>query len=151
MYLHAHSALHFNGEVMKPDIVVWSFGIGIWLCNFYIYYNRVILGKFIRFLMKQCAFDEQSALTLEESGFANNHMLVGALKKGSATLYGVVHVTEEKAYYIPEEKKKKADKMFASEGTSLVIAIAASIVILLASYAVALALPWVISVVENVF
>ena len=151
MFLHAHSALHFNGETMELNIVVWSLGIGICLCNFYIYYNKVILGKFIRYLAEHNAFDAQSAQTLENSGFSGNPLLVGALKRGSAALYGVVAVTDDKAYYIPAEKKKKAQKMFASHGTSLVLAIASSVVILAASYAVTLVLPWVISVIQNVF
>ena len=96
------------------NIVLWSLGIGACLCNFYIYYNRVILGGFIRELLKLNAFSAETAADPTKNGM-KNVFLQNALKSKSNTLYGVITQCDN-GYYIPDLKKQKAEKMFSKKG-----------------------------------
>lgn len=132
------------------NIVLWSFGIGMCLCNFYIYYNRVILGGFIRNLISHEAFSTETSVSLSEAGSDKSIFLKKALKSSSNTIYGVVTECDGK-YYISEEKRNKAEKMFIKKGTSLWMSFAACIGILAVTYAATLVVPYIIEAAKNVF
>ena len=132
------------------NIVLWSLGIGMCLCNFYIYYNRVVLGAFIRSLMKQEAFSEETAASLEKTGADKNAFLKKALKSNSSTIYGVVTEADGK-YYISEARRSKAEKMFVKKGTSLLLSIAACVAILAVTYLATMVVPYIIEATKNVF
>ena len=120
------------------------------LCNFYIYYNRVILGGFIRALVKQKAFSADAAVPLSDTGADKNVFLKKALKSKSNTIYGVV--TEiNGGYYISEEKRGKAEKMFIKKGTSLWMSALACVAILAVTYLATLVVPYLIEATKNVF
>ena len=141
MYFLMHSAMRWNGENMDNyiNIAVWSLAIGICLCNFYIYYNRTVLGGFVRALMEKDAFSADSACTLDMISISSKAFIKSALRRGSHSLYGVVACTEENgAYYIPSEKKNKAEKMFCAKGASILMTLVSCILILVAAYLVTL-------------
>ncbi|MBQ9921581.1 MAG: hypothetical protein IJO52_05305 [Clostridia bacterium] len=132
------------------DIVLWSLGIGMCLCNFYIYYNRIIHGGFIRSLIGHEAFSPEAAASLPEAGCDKSIFLKKALKSKSNTIYGVVTECDGK-YYISEEKRNKAEKMFVKKGTSLWMTIVACIGILAVTYAATLIVPYIVEATKNVF
>ena len=143
-----------DGEIMNDylNLLVWSLGIGICLCNFYIFYNKAVLGRMVRGLIKRQAFAPDNALSLAELGLDKNAFVSGAVKKKSSALYGVIEQIDDKnAYYIPESKKEKADKLFSTKESSLAVAVGSSVLILLVTYLVTLVIPFIISVAQGIF
>lgn len=131
-------------------IIVWSLGIGICLCNFYIYYNKTILGNFVRKFIEKEIFGEESAISAENLGLSQERFEKAL--KSSVALRGVVERLEQQhVYYIPEDKKAKAIKMFGTKGTSIIHVIIMSFIILAFSYLAGIALPWIISVIQGLF
>lgn len=122
------------------------------MCSFYIYYNKTVLGGFVRALIKKEAFSSDSACTLDMLEVWGKAFVKTALKKGSQSLMGVIeHADEKDAYYIPLEKKDKAEKMFCIKGASLLITFGSCILVLASAYLLTLVLPWIISLSESIF
>lgn len=134
------------------NVLLWSLGIGVCLCNFYIYYNKVILGALVRRLLEKGADAPEKALSLAETGLDGNAFVKNALKRKSSSVYGVVaEGNTESAYYIPEEKREKAEKMFSTKESSLAVAIASSILILIMTFLVTLVVPFIVSMIQGIF
>ncbi|MBQ9941249.1 MAG: hypothetical protein IJO74_06910 [Clostridia bacterium] len=132
------------------NIILWSLGIGVCLCNFYIYYNRIVLGKFVRELIKKSSYSENDAVFPDAVGLQNDLFLKNSLKSKTSVLYGVITRCEN-GFYIPEEKKDKAEKMYGLKGSSFAMVIISSAAIIATVYLLTIIMPYLVELAKNIF
>jgi len=125
--------------------------IGIVIAAVYAFYNKNILGSFVRRLLEEGCDSEENGLTLRELGFDKSSLVRFALRPTSS-LTRVVEFTsgEETAeggekvkargrrspktdldsavFYIPAEKAEKASRTYDSHGTTI-LSVALTIVV----------------------
>ncbi len=76
--LDLNSWLTNNG--MTLEIVVWSMFLGVMIGSFLIFFNKKVLGSFVRALIEAQAFSPETAKTLAETGFTKNFFVRTALR-----------------------------------------------------------------------
>lgn len=122
------------------NLIIWSMYIGILLATFYSYYQKRVVGGFVRHLMSQGANTIDNAKTLQELGYQNHAAIRRELSKPAPLRKmvweaednhrtgedGVIYCAREKKldlnlgrFYIPEEKRIEADLRYNGKGTDL--------------------------------
>lgn len=84
-------------------------------------FSRHFWGRFLKALNDKNAFDEGSAVTLSDIGYKKSLLIKYALshKTTVSFIVGKVEAKPDTKYYIPEEKRRKAEALFRSDGLSL--------------------------------
>ncbi len=161
-------SFNFVKQVSSIQTIVLAMAVGILIAALLSVYYRSLLGQFIRHLVKENAFSEEKALSLEQTPYGKNIFIRSALASGNA--YGsVLYYTdgektesirphgkrpdkkqiEARKYFIPEELKYRAEFMFDKKGSNLpglilsILAVAALVVFCL------LVIPDLLTMVEN--
>ncbi len=128
--------------VSSVQTVVLAMAVGVFVAAIMAVYYRSLLGKFIRYLLKEKIFSPEQALSVEETPYKKNVFIRSALASGNA--YGSVlyysdgetvasirpngkrpnkEQIKARKYYIPDELKYRAEFMFKRKGTNLVTVI----------------------------
>lgn len=109
-------------------LIIWAVCIGVVLGYIGNFVSKAIMGPFVRALLSKDAIGEEKAVSLREVGFLYNKLLMIAIRDGSS-LRNIVSVVggnlptitagkktaidyEKALFYIPEEKKAKAQATF---------------------------------------
>ena len=119
---------------MSLELVVWSLFIGVLIASGMSFYNKWILGSFVRRLLADKAETPGSGKTLEEAGFGKNFLVKRALRS-NLTLRRVVAFSlavgaptkidtetgeplltveniDSARFFVPAEKNFRADMMY---------------------------------------
>ncbi len=110
---------------MSLDLVLWSMFIGIVIGALAIFYNKKIGGAVVRKLFDEKSTDPSTAMTLTQMGLQKNFLIRFALRRGSGLRKVVLSVeedakvTDETAFYLPEEKYPRAALQYDNNGTSI--------------------------------
>jgi len=124
--------------------------VGFVIASGYIYYNKILLGSFVRTLLSEGCLSMQSAKTLSELGFMKNPFVRFSLRP-STSLCRIVSSADESFYsegkrtggkkekrdfstlrfYISEEKYSKAEKLYEDSGVTALAVLATAIVFLI--------------------
>lgn len=97
--------------------LIWCFAVGIAVAAAYTYYVKGIVGKLVRALVREEAYDGESAKSLEALG-CGGFIYRFILRKGQAD-NGYVLCTEDRRVYL---LKDKADRLLAKHGSNEVSA-----------------------------
>lgn len=81
--------------------------VGLCIAAFCTVYNKRVLGKFVRKLLKEECLSKESAKTLSELGVMQNYAIRNAVRK-SVNLRRVLKCVEEEEF-ISEQEKKRAE------------------------------------------
>lgn len=156
--------LDFFSRLSTSELVVWSVFIGIMIGACSIYYNKRIIGAFVRDLISRGACDRDTALSLEELGYAKNRFVRHALRDGSvlrkmvweaddnftSDAAGVCFSARTKKmdlntahFFIDESNRIKADMRYSAKGSDFITLVIAVVVFFVASYALLLFIPYI--------
>ncbi len=146
--------LNFGGPLTAGKLIIWAIIIGFMIAAFVCLYNKVFLGKFVSFLLKNKADTEETAKTLKDAGISNA-FVKRALK--SETLYSKLVCTNETdkkdilnvRFFIPSEKRDRADRLYAHNGISTTILIISLFLLVLLAAIAYIALPELIQMTKN--
>lgn len=129
-------------------LVIVTMAIGILLAGILAIYYRSLLGKFVRYLLKNKIHSEECAVALADTPYRRNLFIKGALRSGG--VYGkVINYTDgedggsvfvsgklpdrktvsRRKYYIPEDMRYRAEFMFTKKGTNIPVLIVTIILI----------------------
>lgn len=139
-------------RTMTRNVIV-ALCIGIVLASLYAAYQRGVVGKPVRALLRAEAFSPESAKTLAELSLASNPFVVFEIER-NRVLRGLICVVEgeegeEPRYYIPEELKYRADVRFEAKGNG-VFALLLSVVVAVGLAAALIALlPTCLTIIDN--
>ena len=147
------------------ELTVWSIAVGSVCAVLFTYYNRTILGGFVRTLINKEALSIDSAITLAEAGYQKNAFVKRALLKRDTFRKIVFEVDDEiviaseghsfsartkpinlntARFYIAQENRVMAELRYDNQGANIFGVVTSVIVILALAYVVTLVVPHLI-------
>ncbi len=124
--------------VSSIHTIVYAMAAGIFIACLLAVYYRSLLGRLIRYMIKQKVFSPEQAVSIEDTPYKKNIFIRSALASGNA--YGnVLYYTDgercecirpkgkrpskeqirQRKYYIPDEFRYRAEFMFKKKGNNL--------------------------------
>jgi hypothetical protein len=152
-------------NISALELTVWSIAIGSVCAILFTYYNRTILGGFVRTLISKEALSIDSAITLAEAGYQKNAFIRRALMKRDTFRKIVFEVDDEimiaseghsfsartkpinlntARFYVAQENKIMAELRYDNKGADIFGIITSIIVVLALAYVVTLVVPHLI-------
>jgi hypothetical protein len=149
-------------NISALELTVWSIAIGSVCAILFTYYNRTILGGFVRTLISKEALSIDSAITLAEAGYQKNTFIRRALMKRDTFRKIVFEVDDEimiaseghsfsartkpinlntARFYVAQENKIMAELRYDNKGADIFGIITSIIVVLALAYVVTLVVP----------
>jgi hypothetical protein len=149
-------------NISALELTVWSIAIGSVCAILFTYYNRTILGGFVRTLISKEALSIDSAITLAEAGYQKNAFIRRALMKRDTFRKIVFEVDDEimiaseghsfsartkpinlntARFYVAQENKIMAELRYDNKGADIFGIITSIIVVLALAYVVTLVVP----------
>ena len=98
--------------------LILAFCIGLSIAAFGAVYNKRVLGKFVRRILKEECLSPESAKTLSELNTMQNYAIRNAVRK-SVNLRRVVKCAEEEEFLAEQEKKREEHEEKRKENPSL--------------------------------
>ena len=144
---------NFGGQLATGQIIIWAIIIGFAIAALISLYNRVFLGKFVAYLLKNKANSPDRAKSPSDAAIVNIFLKNALKSKGAFTK---IVRTEDNVgdvmnmrYFITDENAVRAERTYARNGASpvnLIIAFVLLIVIAVIAYTV---IPELIQMAEN--
>ena len=126
--------------MMTQEIIIQGIFLGLILAVLTIGYNKIIIGKFIKALIKSEANHPLRAKTFEQLGVVQNIFIKAALRKGG-TLRRIVCEPDDSEmkgrFYIPEDKLYRAGRIYGGKDVDILM-IAAVLVVLFIFFGIVL-------------
>ncbi|MGM9636607.1 MAG: hypothetical protein ACI3YK_01330 [Eubacteriales bacterium] len=153
------------------QIVIWSVFIGIVIGACSLYYNKRVIGSFVRALLRSGASGPDSARTLEELGYGKNIFVKHALRDGSVLRKMVWEAddnftTDASGYtfsartkrmdintahfYVDESNRIKVDLRYSAKGTDIITLLVGVIIFVVVAYALLLFIPYITDLFASV-
>lgn len=166
------SFLDMLSRASSLEIIIWSFFIGTLIGAVALYYQKRVIGSFVRALLADGASDPASARTLEELGYSKNRFVRHALRGGSVLRKMVWEAQDNfttdaqgntysartrkmdintARFYIDESNRVKADLRYSNKGSDFLTLLIGVVVFAVAAYALLLFIPYIISSIGNIF
>ncbi len=111
--------------LISITLVIWSVVLGIIIAQFIMFYNRRIIGSFFRALIREEAFDEESAKSIFEIGQTANDAVIAKLKRSRSfrtlvtSLDGDEIPNENTKFYITEEQRTRIRDQWGERSESV--------------------------------
>ena len=152
-------------NISTLELTVWSIAVGAVVAVFFTYYNRTILGGFVRTLINKEALSIDSAITLAEAGYQKNVFVKRALLKRNTFRKIVFEVDDEiiiaseghsfsartkpidlstARFYVAQENKTMAELRYDNKGADLFGVITSIIIVFALAYVITLVFPHLI-------
>jgi len=139
-------------ETLKLDNMLQGIFFGVLAAVLVIAYNKLVIGKFVKALIKAEAVHPNFAKTFEELHMKKNFFLAFALRNRSMLRKFVFEPDGDDrkgSFYIPEDKLYRAGRMYGGKDVDLLM-VAAVIIILFIFFAVLLmVLPGIMAQVSS--
>ena len=129
--------------LVSLQFVVMAIAFGLIIAFIAVYYQRRVIGSFVRAIRQAEAIDEETAKTLAELGQENNVSAIAKLQKSSSlralisvcdaetTEKGALVIDESTRFYIAKEQEERARKQFGDRQDSLIPIIIGSIILVI--------------------
>lgn len=135
---------------MTLELVVWSLFIGVVIASGVSFYNKWILGSFVRRLLAEKAETPGSGKTLEEAGFSKNPIIRRALRRnlalrrvvsfdlGEADCSDEVRLTADNIakakFFVPADRNFRADMMYNQKRNDILLILLALLAFFAAAF-----------------
>ena len=132
-----------SDALVSLQFIVMAIAFGLIIAFIAVYYQRRVIGSFVRAIRYAEANDEESAKTLAELGQENNVSAIAKLKKSPSlrslisvcdaevTEKGEFVIDENSRFYIAKEKEERARKQFGDNQDSLIPILIGSIILVI--------------------
>lgn len=152
------------------EMVIWCMFIGLMLASIFMFYQKKVIGAFVRALLSAEASDSASAKSLMELGYSRNYPVRSALRKGGALRKlvwetGDNYVENEQGikysarqtpmdvntarFYITNENRIRAELRYSEKGTDVFMLIITALVFLMVAYLAVTYLPDLLNLIKN--
>lgn len=157
-------------SISSMEMVIWCMFIGLMLATFFMFYQKRVIGAFVRKLLSAEASDQSSAKSLTELGYAHNHAVRTALR-GGGVLRKLVWENDDNyienengvkysarqtpmdintaRFYIPEDNRIRAELRYSEKGTDVFMLIITALVFLMIAYLAANYLPDLLQFIKD--
>lgn len=152
------------------EMVIWCMFIGLMLAAISMFYQKKVIGSFVRALLSANASDQTTAKTLMDLGFARSYPVRSALRKGGA-LRKLVWETDDNflenengikysarqtpmdvntaRFYISEENRIRAELRYSAKGSDVFMLIITALVFLMIAYLAVTYLPDLLQLLKD--
>lgn len=151
------------------NLVIWSVYLGFIIASIMYYYQKKVIGGFVRHLMEQGANSPDNALTLTELGYQNHPAIRRELSKNGALRKmvwevednyrtgedGFLYCAREKAldlnigkFYVSEERRIDAELRYDNKGTDLFSLIIAAVIFFVLAVVACIWLPTLLALIR---
>lgn len=152
------------------QIIIWSFFIGILIGAVSLFYQKRVIGAFVRDLLANGAANPDNARSLEELGYGKNRFVRHALRSGSVLRKliweaqdnyttdqnGVTYSARTKRmdintarFYIDESNRIRADLRYSAKGSDVLTLLIGVVVFAVAAYALLLFIPYIVDLFKS--
>lgn len=151
------------------NLIIWAVYIGFMIASVMYYYQKKVVGGFVRKVMEMGANSPDTALTLSELGY-QNHPAIRRELSGRGPLRkmvwevednyrtgedGVLYCAREKAldlnigkFYVSEERRIDAQLRYDNKGTDLFSLIIAAVIFFVVAVLACIWLPTLLSLIR---
>lgn len=151
------------------NLIIWAIYIGFMLAMILNYYQKKVIGAFVRSVIEQGALTSDSAKTLEELGYHGKPLIRRELAKYSALRKmvwevddnyrtgedGTLYCAREKTldlnlgkFYIPEERRIQAQLRYDDKGSDIFALIISAAVLFALAVVACIWLPGIIAAIH---
>lgn len=132
-----------SDALVSIQFIVMGLAFGLIIAFIAVYYQRRVIGSFVRAIRNAEAVDEESAKTLAELGQENNVSAISKLKKSTSlrnliticdmqtTEKGAIIIDDNTRFYIAKEKEERSRKQFGDSEDSLLPIILGSLAMII--------------------
>jgi len=119
-------------DIFTMDTILQGLFGGMILAVLVVAYNKLVIGRFVKALIKAGAVHPNFAKTFEQLDVKKNFMIAYALRTKGFLRKFVLEPEEENrkgAYYIPEDRLYRAGRIYGGKDVDLLI-VAATVLVL---------------------
>ena len=127
-------------NILNMDVVLRGFFIGSIIYVLVVAYNKLVIGKFVKALIKAEAVHPAFAKSFEQLNIKKSFMLSFSMRSRSNLRKFIFELDDEDRkghYYIPEDKLYRAGRMYGGKDVDLLM-VAALILVLFIFFAIVL-------------
>ena len=127
-------------NIITIDVVLRGFFVGVLLAVLCVAYNKLVIGKFVKALIKAEAIHPAFAKTFEQLELKKNFFILYALRAKGTLRKLVFELDDEERkghYYIPEDKLYRAGRLYGGKDVDILM-VAALILVLFVFFAIVL-------------
>jgi len=127
-------------SISSLDIVLQGFFLGMLIAVLAVAYNKLVIGKFVKALIKSEAVHPAFAKSFEQLNLKKHFLFSIALRKRGTLRKFVREPDDEErkgSYYIPEDKLYRAGRLYGGKDVDLLL-VASLIIVLIIFFAVVL-------------
>lgn len=153
------------------ELVIWCMFIGLMLATICMFYQKKVIGAFVRALLGAKANTEDSAKTLKDLGFERNFPVRSALRSGGVLRKlvwetGDNYIENENGvkysarqtpmdvntarFYISEENRVRAELRYNEKGSDIFMLIITALVFLMIAYLAVEYLPALLDLMKDI-
>ena len=142
-------------QVITMDIVLQGFFIGVIIAVLCVAYNKLVIGRFVKALIKAEAVHPAFAKTFEQLNLKKTFIMSFALRSKGMLRKIVSELPEgdnnkKGSYYIPEDKLYRAGRMYGGKDVDLLMVLAVIIVLFIFFAIVVLVMPLIMDQVPTI-
>jgi len=141
-------------KLITVDVVLRGFFIGVLLAVFAVAYNKLVIGKFVKALIKAEAVHPAFAKSFEQLNLRKNFWFSYALRSRGTLRKFVFELDDEGRpghYYIPEDKLYRAGRLYGGKDVDVLL-VASVILILFIFFAIVLmVMPYFTGQISDLF
>ncbi len=132
-----------SDTLVSPQSIIMAIAFGLIIAFIVVYYQRRVIGAFVRAIRYAEATDEETAKTLSEIGQEHNISAITKLKKSTSLqslisvsnattdAKGRLQIDDNTRFYIAKEKEERSRKQFGDGEDSLIPIIIGTIILLI--------------------
>ncbi len=145
----------FDTPLSSGQVIIWAIIAGFAVAGLIALYNRVFLGRFVSFLLKNGANDPSSARSAEQAGIKNIFLRCALSSNGVFRKLVITEDTDSKIsvlkrrYFIPEGSIMRAERLYTRNGASPFSLIISLILLIVMACIIYVALPELIQMTKN--
>jgi len=162
----------FFNDPTAFKIIVLGIYIGLIIASLFTFYNRRVLGGFVRKLDSEGALAPENAKTLDELGYGKNFFVKQSLRRGYSLRKVINYVPDDDSrsggnlaraaairekvdfdkdsFYLPEEKRDLTVQRFRAQGSGVLSIVLLAVLGLIAAVLILKLSPFVVNIFESI-
>lgn len=169
-YVFIYDNIELYNPFISVKLLVWALFAGFVFAALLAIYQKRLVGGLVKTILSAGATSEETAKTVSELGYATDWFVKNALRTDAALLRTVSRIDKElpegeapkktrsgrdvidfetARFYIPEEKKYRAEIRYARKGTDFVAFGICVVIFIAAAFAAIFLIPDLIQLIDN--
>jgi len=140
-------------SIITMDVVLQGIFLGVLCAVLVVAYNKLVIGKFVKALIKSEAVHPAFAKTFDQLKIKRNFMFNYALRKRGMlrkVVFELDDVNKKGYYYIPEDRLYRAGRIYGGKDVDVLMVLAVIIVLFIFFAIVLLVMPSLMDMLPDI-